>query len=216
MYGGSGTLAGRLAVQTHAPAPLAEVLEQLDLTVARAGPKTPRRARERLPHAVADLLDQEHLSTRMLDRDPRGDDARVVDDAERVRRQQLGQLAEDVMRHLTGRARVDEQPRCVPALGRLLRDQLGRQVVVELARLHPVRTVASLHGTGLRSAKRSATGLREEAAPLSRRVAEVKGLSNNTIRRLARYRGDCSSPSGTPASTTSPCSSTCSPKAGAR
>ena len=28
-------------------------------------------------------------------------------------------------------------------------------------------------------------GLREEAAPLSRRVAEVKGLSNNAIRRLA-------------------------------
>jgi hypothetical protein len=28
-------------------------------------------------------------------------------------------------------------------------------------------------------------GLREEAAPLSRRVAEVKGLSNQTIRRLA-------------------------------
>jgi hypothetical protein len=29
-------------------------------------------------------------------------------------------------------------------------------------------------------------GLREEAAPLSRRLAEVKGLSNNTIRRLER------------------------------
>jgi hypothetical protein len=27
-------------------------------------------------------------------------------------------------------------------------------------------------------------GLREEAAPISRRVAEVKGLSNNAIRRL--------------------------------
>jgi hypothetical protein len=29
-------------------------------------------------------------------------------------------------------------------------------------------------------------GLREEAAPISRRLAEVKGLSNNTIRRLER------------------------------
>jgi hypothetical protein len=28
------------------------------------------------------------------------------------------------------------------------------------------------------------TGLREEAAPISRRLAEVKGLSNNAIRRL--------------------------------
>jgi hypothetical protein len=32
-------------------------------------------------------------------------------------------------------------------------------------------------------------GLREEAAPLSRRLAEVKGLSNNTIRRLERLEG---------------------------
>jgi hypothetical protein len=29
-------------------------------------------------------------------------------------------------------------------------------------------------------------GLREEAAPISRRLAEVKGLSNNTIGRLER------------------------------
>lgn len=29
-------------------------------------------------------------------------------------------------------------------------------------------------------------GLREEAAPISRRLAEVKGLSNGTIRRLDR------------------------------
>jgi len=28
-------------------------------------------------------------------------------------------------------------------------------------------------------------GLREEAAPMARRLAEVKGLSNNAIRRLA-------------------------------
>lgn len=36
----------------------------------------------------------------------------------------------------------------------------------------------------LRNALRD--GLREEAAPISRRLAEVKGLSNNTIRRLER------------------------------
>lgn len=29
-------------------------------------------------------------------------------------------------------------------------------------------------------------GLREEAAPISRRLAEVKGLSNNVIRRLEK------------------------------
>jgi len=32
-------------------------------------------------------------------------------------------------------------------------------------------------------------GLREEAAPISRRLAEVKGLSNNAIRRLDRLEG---------------------------
>ncbi|HEU5363355.1 MAG TPA: hypothetical protein VFU56_08415 [Gaiellaceae bacterium] len=32
-------------------------------------------------------------------------------------------------------------------------------------------------------------GLREEAAPISRRLAEVKGLSNNAIRRLEGIEG---------------------------
>ncbi|HEY5294015.1 MAG TPA: hypothetical protein VIJ70_00900 [Gaiellaceae bacterium] len=32
-------------------------------------------------------------------------------------------------------------------------------------------------------------GLREEAAPISRRLAEVKGLSNNAIRRLENLEG---------------------------
>ena len=31
--------------------------------------------------------------------------------------------------------------------------------------------------------------LQEEAAPISRRLAEVKGLSNNAIRRLERLEG---------------------------
>jgi hypothetical protein len=33
-------------------------------------------------------------------------------------------------------------------------------------------------------------GLREEAAPISRRLAEVKGLTNQAIRRLERLEGD--------------------------
>ena|ERR1700712_2617698 len=32
-------------------------------------------------------------------------------------------------------------------------------------------------------------GLREEAAPIARRLAEVKGLSNNAIRRLESLEG---------------------------
>jgi hypothetical protein len=36
-------------------------------------------------------------------------------------------------------------------------------------------------------------GLREEAAPISRRLAEVKGLSNNAIRRLERLEATAES-----------------------
>ena len=66
----------------------------------------------------------------------------------------------------------------------MLGDQLLRQVVVELPGLHPVRTVASTFMEEIRQALRD--GLREEAAPIARRLAEVKGLSNNVVRRLDR------------------------------
>ena len=66
----------------------------------------------------------------------------------------------------------------------MLGDQLRRQVVVELAGLHPVRTVASPVMEEIREALRD--GLREEAAPIARRLAEVKGLSNNAIHRLEK------------------------------
>jgi hypothetical protein len=46
----------------------------------------------------------------------------------------------------------------------------------------------------LRNALRD--GLREEAAPISRRLAEVKGLSNNTIRRLERIEATLDSERG--------------------
>ena len=88
------------------------------------------------------------------------------------------------MLDLARRARVDEQARFVAPRGRMLRDQLRRQVVVELAGVHPTRTVASCCMDEIRDALRD--GLREEAAPISRRLAEVKGLSNNAIRRLEK------------------------------
>ena len=43
-------------------------------------------------------------------------------------------------------------------------------------------------GTALRDGLRD--GLREEAAPISRRLAEVKGLLNGTIRRMERLETD--------------------------
>ena len=96
----------------------------------------------------------------------------------------------------------------------MLRDQLLRQVVVELTGLHPVRTVASPPMEEIRD-EALRDGLREEAAPIARRLAEVKGLSNNVIRRLEQARAHDRLPNGTPASTTSRSWSTCSPKAGA-
>jgi hypothetical protein len=39
-------------------------------------------------------------------------------------------------------------------------------------------------------------GLREEAAPISRRLAEVKGLSNNVIRRLENLEATIESERG--------------------
>jgi len=47
-----------------------------------------------------------------------------------------------------------------------------------------MRTLASPAMVEMREALRES--LREEAAPISRRLAEVKGLSNNAIRRLDR------------------------------
>ena len=85
MYGGSGVSSGRLAVQSQPPAPFAEVLEQLDRPVAAPGPQPPGRSCQAFPETVVvQPLEQQHLSLRRLDRDPRRHDTRVVDDDERV------------------------------------------------------------------------------------------------------------------------------------
>jgi len=88
------------------------------------------------------------------------------------------------MGHVAGRPAVDEEPGRITLGCGVLGDQLLRQVVVELAGLHPVGTVASSDMEEIREALRD--GLREEAAPIARRLAEVKGLSNNLIRRLEK------------------------------
>jgi hypothetical protein len=60
------------------------MLEQLDRSVAPPRAQTSRRPCERLPHAVLELLQEEHLARWALDRDPRRYDPCVVDDDERV------------------------------------------------------------------------------------------------------------------------------------
>src|SRR4029077_10416866 len=106
----------------------------------------------------------------------------------------------------------------------MLGNQLLRQLVVELACIHPTATLpsqgmedryslppdiaAALERARLQVEALAQTadelqvvlpaavgsalrdGLREEAAPISRRLAEVKGLSNQMIRRLERMETD--------------------------
>ena len=200
----------RFAVQANPPAALAEMLEQLDCAVALACPQLACRARERLPDSCADRFEEQDLAARTLDRDPGRDDPRVVHHHQGV--DQSGQLVKHMVRHLGGRAAIDEQPRPVPPRRGMLCDQLLRQVVVELPGLHPVRTVASTLMEEIREALRD--GLREEAAPIARRLAEVKGLSNNVDPQAREDSSRRSTPSATRASTICLCSSTCSPKAG--
>src|SRR5439155_1499299 len=123
--------ARRLALEAQPPAPLAEMLDQLDRPVPPAGLQAARRARERLPLVAVDALEQQHLAARRLDRDACGDDLRVVDD-DQLPVQLLRQLRERAVARRAARAVVDQQARFVPARGRVLRDQLVREVLVDL------------------------------------------------------------------------------------
>jgi hypothetical protein len=70
--------------------------------------------------------------------EPRGDDPRVVDDDEVARFQQVGQVADVPMGERAVAPPHDEQPRGIPAIEGLLRDQFRWQfVVVEVGVGHP-------------------------------------------------------------------------------
>ena len=93
-------LAVGLAVEPDAPAPLAERLEQLDRPEPLARPQPPRRPRERLPDAVAERLEEQHLgraAALALQVEPRGDDLGVVDDDELA-----GELGRQIARTFDG------------------------------------------------------------------------------------------------------------------
>src|SRR5438552_4163028 len=72
----------------------ASVSSTRTVVVPASDAQPPCRSRERLPHAVAELLDEQHLAPRALDRDARRDNARVVDDGQRLGRQSVRQIAE--------------------------------------------------------------------------------------------------------------------------
>src|SRR5439155_26442865 len=132
---------GGLAVQTEAPASLAQMLEQLHRPVPGAVTKPTRRPGKALPETVlVQPLEQQHLPARTLDRDARRDDAGVVHDSQRAP-DHVRQLCKGSMIHPLGQAFVDQQARLVAARHWMLRDESRREVVLELPRFHPTGTL---------------------------------------------------------------------------
>src|SRR5262249_20089177 len=97
------------------------------------------RARQRAPAAPVDRLEEQelHLAAAGIARqDPRRNHARVVDDEAITRSEQVGKLGEAVVLEAAACAVDDEQPRRIAGRRGGLRDQLGRQLVVEVRELH--------------------------------------------------------------------------------
>jgi hypothetical protein len=114
------------------------VLEQLDRAESLAGPQAARRARQPLPLVTGAPLEQQHLhgaAARPPQREARRHDARVVDDDERLA-QLLLEVGEPPVPQLPARAIDDEQPGPVAPVGGMLRDQLLRQLVVQIGDVH--------------------------------------------------------------------------------
>ena len=159
MYGGSGTWpwrsmsavgsissasrrTSRVAVGRPSGGPLALAVGRLVFDARaeagrdvhdRARPQPASRPQHRLPQLGAARADQQQLGrapARPGPQQSRGEDAAAVQDDEVVGPEQLGQLVEAVMREPAARALEHEQPRRVALGERLLRDQLGRQLVV--------------------------------------------------------------------------------------
>ena len=114
---------------------------------ARAGPQRLRRACERPPALASPARRWSTASPTLRTRkisllppvpsfvpeDARRNDLRVVDDDERARGDELGELGDRAVLQRAAR-RHDEEPRLLALGGGRLRDQLGRQRVVERAR----------------------------------------------------------------------------------
>ena len=119
---------------------------------------------------------------------PRGDsigilrrhDLRVVDDDE-LPGQLVRQLSDGAMANRAGRALVDEQPRRVATLGRMLRDQLRRQLVFQLAR-GPSDASCTVARVDLEAIARAQQRIEDAAAGRDR---------PRRVRRDARARAAC-------------------------
>ena len=102
---------------------------------AQASPRLRRVARPDLRERLAGIeraLDEHlDLAARVLDAvEPRLHDPRVVEHEHVAGREELREIGERVIGHAAGRKA--QQPARRPRRGRMLRDQLGRQLVVEV------------------------------------------------------------------------------------
>src|SRR5919201_3199857 len=211
------------------------MLEQLHVAVSAPRAQAAGRPRQSLPDAVrADLFEQQDLAARVFARDPRCNDARVVDHHERIA-DDVRQVCERSVIYSLLHAIVDQESRLVADRKRPLRYEARREVVVQLVDSHPdttvqlpqmdesaierakqrveqraeaaaldevldhtraelealVRVVSAAAG-GLTEQIENAVkdGVREEAQPMARYLAENRGLMNQIIRRLERIEAD--------------------------
>src|SRR5437763_4887929 len=136
-----GRLPARRPVEPEPPPSFAQMLEQLDVAIAPPRAQAPGRPCKSLPDTVAvDPFQQQDLAARSLDQNPRRDDARVVDDGERVG-DDVRQLCKRSVIDAPGHALVDQQSRLVAARLWSLRNQRRRKVVVEHIDPHPEPTL---------------------------------------------------------------------------
>ena len=130
---------------------LAAFPARLHLSVEREGLVTPQqlhvashaRARsthERPPTVLAQVPQQQNFdfatAGRLPPKQPRRDDAALIGDEQIAGMKVVPQLPEAAMFQRTGVAVNDEQPRAVPGLHRLLRDELRRKVIVKIGSFH--------------------------------------------------------------------------------
>src|SRR4029453_260189 len=109
------------------------------------GPHPSGGPRQPLPCPIAEGFEEQPLGLPTAgtpESQPRRDHARLVHDDE-LAVELLGELREPPVPHLAGGAIEHHEPRLVAPLGRVLGDQLGRQLVLEPGGFHPGATVSS-------------------------------------------------------------------------
>lgn len=72
----------------------------------------------------------------------RGKHPRVVDDHKVTRQEQIRQRCDEYVAEMTGRAIEQQQTRAAALWSRILGDELGREIEIELADIHPAFMVA--------------------------------------------------------------------------